>query len=56
MKIVNRLGNRYGNVDVMFRFIGIDLEIFKQCKMLKDYKYDGFEEVIIKCMKEGVDD
>lgn len=56
MKIVHRPGNRHGNADAMSRLTGTDQEICKQCKMPKDYQYDGPEEVIIKCMKEGADD
>lgn len=52
MKIVNRPGNRHGNADAMSRLTGTDQEICKQCKMPKDYQYDGPEEVIIKNMKE----
>lgn len=56
MKIVHRPGNRHGNADAMSRLTGTYQEICKQCKMPKDYQYDGPEEVIIKCMKEGADD
>lgn len=56
MKIVHRPGSRHGNADAMYRLTGPESEICKQCKMPRDYRYDGPEEVIIEYMKEGADD
>lgn len=56
MKIVHRPGSSHGNADAMSRLTGPESEICQQCKMPRDYQYDGPEEVIIECRKEGADD